>query len=753
MEISSGLGDRCFLTAFPLEIFNNIVLELTHLQPLGPPSIVIPLMQTCRTIYELLLSDNNPNLYGSVYRHKFDTAAVTRRAFCLTPSQCTIQLQQAFAAMRIIRSGDVYTGEVEANEWDMGLVDALRILFVMMLDDEGRNARQILLWAHADVFVKKLIMHRLYEGSEDNDGWPLDDSVNAYGLWLMWLLTSEESLFNETPEERLRIQNLLVAFVYPPVRYTVAFAPPNHFLIPLTDRPEVDTLHGPYPVYYDGSVLNTVYFDARCIFACPPAAVAARLLFMARFEVNPIPTAKHLYRTRAELEEFNWGWTTHPPMGTGLHTRSGARKMVDGWGGREWEMEEDEDEDEEKSYPQRPPDNGSIPGVEPPAPIPKWVGRAPHSMTTGEDVSKSRKWDMDWYRMRFCGHPGRAAPRIPYANIFEPGTLDGLWQGSMMLPGIEFLRELIDNPRHDHANLVENTRQSDSKRLFVRLRELHGVEGEVFPFAGDGDANMTATGMPFGLGSADEHYGMMNGWFSGQSRPLILPQEDDKVLVQVDDEMATYRSRRGLGSQRLGNDAYSSLELAAGEGHGIQRPVLRDPEEVQYEHDSATCSKCIDRKKFRDLLDTVTSYKADEDFDNFEDEEGLLTAWDPEDNFLTRSYLGEDGRPLAPLPMAHEWDRRGRGQCDGIRDIIVVGEPDPDHAAAFGDFFFYGRVRRWDGMLLLIRVPKQEPDLGIMVFYGNVVGGDTIVGKWRWGGTDAGQPDLEGTFSLGRRLD
>lgn len=252
-------------------------------------------------------------------------------------------------------------------------------------------------------------------------------------------------MLKETPAERAGIQQLLLPFVYLPARYAATFAPPNHFLLPPSQNSDegYPTPHGWYPVYHHVASNNEVYYDARCTMAFPPAATAAKLLFLARSEVTPMPIARHFHRTRADrhasgifengptrenIEEFNWGWGAHLPLGSGLRMRSGARKMVDGWGGREWAQENED----EGPFPQRPGDV-TEPDFHPPPPIEKWLNKSPHAKATGEGISKSRKWDADWNRVRFCGDIDKGVPLVPYGLMYEPGSIDGLWQGSQLV--------------------------------------------------------------------------------------------------------------------------------------------------------------------------------------------------------------------------------------------------------------------------------------------------------------------------------
>ncbi|KAG6819154.1 hypothetical protein H0H93_014835 [Arthromyces matolae] len=680
----SQRADRCELTSVPLEIFNRIVFELTCLEPLGPPIIVVPLMQTCRAIHTLLLSENNPILYGEIYRFKFDAGAVARRAFCPTQSQCVIQLRRILKAMSVFRRGNFW--DIGLEDHDIGLEEALQVAFMMLLDDDGKNATQLLLWARADVFIKNFLLRRLYENSEHNDGWPIDNVIISHALWVAWLLTSEESLLNESNEEREHMKLLLFPLVYLPSRYTTAFAPPNHFLLPIDDLSNhpvgVETPHGQYPVYHGIPETSWVYYDGRPTLVHPPAASAAVLLYLARFEVNPMAIGAHFYRTRADrhaagvftvgptqenIEEYNWGRSVHPPLGTGLRTRSGERKMVKGWGGREW----DQEKDAEQPFPSRPQLGA---GVNLSPPIPKWIGKAPHFNVAG-NVTKSRKWDSDWNRVRFCANLTWSEPRVPYGTTgsYEPGTIVGLWQGIQLIPTFSELKEIQDNPRHPPPEHWAGLRIS-IQPVFLRLREIHGVQGEWLNLRGllRKARNINSGGRPsdhpIGFDRNQEHEGMMNGWFSGP-RVKFTPQEDGTIFLQANGETGIYKPWKGRRrAEGRGNESYTVSELANGEDDGT-KSTLRDAEDsVQYDHDEYSCPKCADRRRFRKLIRIVQT-GTPEDVEKALDD-GLLQPWDADEEEEWSSIQGPDSVP----PAIHEWERRGKGPCDGIQDIVIFGE-------------------------------------------------------------------------------
>ncbi|KAI0789567.1 hypothetical protein C8Q75DRAFT_807191 [Abortiporus biennis] len=88
--------------------------------------------------------------------------------------------------------------------------------------------------------------------------------------------------------------------------------------------------------------------------------------------------------------------------------------------------------------------------------------------------------------------------------------------------------------------------------------------------------------------------------------------------------------------------------------------------------------------------------------------------------------------------------------CNGIQDIIITGETLPRHGQAWHHYRFYGRVRRWDGLLALVRVPMNHPELGIAIFRGYVTNSKNFVGSWRAYTSNVNSIPLEGPFVLSR---
>ncbi|GLB43740.1 putative imidazolonepropionase activity [Lyophyllum shimeji] len=783
--------DPCYLRRLPLEIFDAIALELTALEPVGPPSILLPLMLTCKALHALLVPQTNPALYARVFRQKFDVAAVTRRAFRPTPIQCVDQMHQYFAALRVFRRRDLYPAAAPGEEMlDIDVEAALQIGVVMMLEDDGKNAMQLVQWGHADEFVDSFVRTRLYEDAEENDGWPLESSRNAHALWLMWLLTTEESLLKESPTRRAQLMQLLLPFVYVPYRYPGSLAPPNHYLIPPLITPThapstIPTAHGAYPIYPDPAFVSFCHYSSRPQLARPLASVAAKLLFCARTEVTPVPIPPHLDRTREDahargnwevgptredVEEFNWGWTARLPGG-----RAWARGVLD------WAHEaEDEDEDGAEGRGAERPRGQVFEGFEPPEPVSRWVGKAPHAgeyaargrgRGRGRALEKSAKWDADWFRMRMCGDMMRVPPRVPYGRVFEPLSLVGLWHGRMLVPGEQEIQNLINNPIHPpHGVFTEEALAVQLRPMYVRLRELHGVVGEVAPSASASACKTSTRSSPstppsasrrlhaqaFALGAPEDHDGMNDAWFAAPPRVSAYPPGEERVQLGVGGKRGVYRCRRcPAEGGRRGNEAFEGLGRAGageGEGQGGEEGLGegKEGEWEGYEHEEGECVRCWERREFRRRLamgrgegllcrspsrsgsgSEAGSEDEGEEGEEEEDEDALMMPWDGDE---TVDVDGEGNR---------------------VKEVVVVGEPDPAHAAAFHAFHYHGRIRPWDGLVLLVRTPARSEDafLGQTLFYGYLVGRDTVVGNWRIKSADPGVPAWEGVWCMSRRED
>jgi len=90
--------------------------------------------------------------------------------------------------------------------------------------------------------------------------------------------------------------------------------------------------------------------------------------------------------------------------------------------------------------------------------------------------------------------------------------------------------------------------------------------------------------------------------------------------------------------------------------------------------------------------------------------------------------------------------------CPKYLDIIITGETDIEHARAWGNYRFYGRIRPFDGLIVMVRESLTPESTGRWIFRGYLNSDQNFVGRWRDGATDPHHPGaIEGSFTLNKR--
>jgi len=220
-------------------------------------------------------------------------------------------------------------------------------------------------------------------------------------------------------------------------------------------------------------------------------------------------------------------------------------------------------------------------------------------------------------------------------------------------------------------------------------------------------------------------------------------------------------------------------------------------------HDEARCKGCqyrgtsdiIYRENDEDYLTGAPPARSlsDRDASVEEEDEQFLADASSQYDQLIDSILGQKGDAMAmeedtddeedtadvgDATMNYSCDEEYwvKRKCNGVLDIALVGEvstliisrlnharsrthvlqTDYKHGQAWNHYRFYGRVREWDGLVALVRIPAQQhliaQGLGVWVFSGYIVGGRNFVGTWRsLSGHDPRFPTLESSFAMTRR--
>ncbi|KAG7451963.1 uncharacterized protein BT62DRAFT_926163 [Guyanagaster necrorhizus] len=739
------------LLSLPRETIDLIAFYIACPTHGGLPSSLLPFVLTCRKI-GLYLHESNA-VFREIFIFKYSYGAVGRRAFDLTSRDLKHQLYWYRKTLRFILERRGLDGERELrNTYDVDVSDVLWVVYFMCLDDDGYNLRQLTA-VGAYEWIHDFVTLRLYDGASENGGWPLDNCVNALALWIFWRLSTKARLFSETDETSDRIIKLILPFVTVPFRYASAFAPPNHFDLPLQSKAynfahlssripfhtrsahflSVPTAHGPYPVYLSPSrVWSQVHFSRRICLTCPLVTTAAKLLFFTRRELYPYGMNYSLPRNRSEAISRGLGGQIGPTQ---------------------------EDIHEMNLHRLGGPD-GKYGGTKLPTVAPDFSDEVP-------DIS--RAYDPEWYRLRLCtnawaddlgdddeiwrraklgkgmrvktaDHEVREL-RFRQAEMHVLGSLTGLWAGRMAIPGEhQLLQLLIANQNNTRRNSTQNDNPVPfpqgfsedylgliSAPLYMRLREhVSYAGGDIVPTGASGVSPSRYEDAEEEEEETDEDDvdSLCDVEMASESgsQDDNMPIDEDESRPEIDRQHLLYEFDQGM------RNAYFPEDVAfrdTVDGHGIR--VTARGQEYVYENWNGSDSRTKTKGRFHDR-ETCVGCAMREKQERKRRDAGADAAVNDEDAPL-------DNVPPPP--------------CTGVQDVIITGRTDERHGQAWNHYTYYGRVRRWDGMIGILRVARDRR-LGNLFFYGYIVGGKNFVGNWRITHEDPGMPAWEGPFTLSK---
>jgi hypothetical protein len=201
----------------PCEIWERIAFYTVASEEafLGPPSNICSLVLISRSIHQKISYKMNTNLYGRIFRFKFDYVALTRRLSerWRTTGCLASELIKRFEALKRIKSMEFDTGDL----WTIYLMCVLHPCYssnftdipVRMLENDGRNESQLLDYAGLRQYLQSLIIYRTTPQAQEL-GWFQNSVVDSLLIWLLWLTSSEGVL-----EIKLCIYSTTYEFSYP----------------------------------------------------------------------------------------------------------------------------------------------------------------------------------------------------------------------------------------------------------------------------------------------------------------------------------------------------------------------------------------------------------------------------------------------------------------------------------------------------------------------------------------------------------
>ena len=160
--------------SLPLEVLEAIAfwvaIEDASITPL---SNLIPLLLLDRETNKFLSSDP---LYARIYGTKFDIGTTTRRLGKerLTARGLAAELKKRCTHLRAIRNLSPDPELIEQAVWTA---------FVMVLENDGKNERQLLEYAHMTHWLEQCWVR--ISKTLQGDGWPPNSLIHSVYMWLL----------------------------------------------------------------------------------------------------------------------------------------------------------------------------------------------------------------------------------------------------------------------------------------------------------------------------------------------------------------------------------------------------------------------------------------------------------------------------------------------------------------------------------------------------------------------------------------
>ncbi|KAG9000119.1 hypothetical protein FRB93_012883 [Tulasnella sp. JGI-2019a] len=426
------------LHTIPFEVLQQIAIKTVDNHLSGPPNCILPLLLTCRTLYNSLSFNENSLFYAYVFDVQFDTAALKRRYAPerLTPARRAQELKRRWALLKEIRSITILSTNVDfgVQMWGSPATNITGtytyheklnhawLAYMMLTESDGMNWRQ-LKWAGIVEWIRLFMFYdidKVSSHAQATGDLPPADEFRAVGMWLWWLSLRYEHIVKESLVAHSAVNRMLRPFAFASWRYSFFYAPWSSPRLPdpenVLDYLPGATLGGPLlvdPIPRDRSITIPSYLGSPLCISPPHLCHAAVLSFFTRMQRYP-------------LGQMEW-----KPVD--IQMWSHARRVHG------------------KLHPYTPP----------------------HSNINYPTVIDSREYDDDILRMLSCRDPTMVrsvSPREPRYK-YVPGTYVGEWEGRVVNYGMTAMETIgAGDPAPLHALEAEPLRQDPQAWV---LREFH----------------------------------------------------------------------------------------------------------------------------------------------------------------------------------------------------------------------------------------------------------------------------------------
>ena len=185
-------------SSIPQEVLEHIAYFAATQDFLGPPDGITALLRVDRCTHEALSMSSNHFLWSRIFAYKFDLSSPVSRLAARgkevgPPEICEEFKLRCTLLSRIRRRTDCHAGSLNISPTHR---DALRSIlwmaYLMMLENEGKNDKQLREYAGFDAWLKDFLFHpegaSLAALSVKEDLWPPNDERSALALWLFWYM-------------------------------------------------------------------------------------------------------------------------------------------------------------------------------------------------------------------------------------------------------------------------------------------------------------------------------------------------------------------------------------------------------------------------------------------------------------------------------------------------------------------------------------------------------------------------------------
>ncbi|KAG6889688.1 hypothetical protein C0995_015436 [Termitomyces sp. Mi166 len=316
------------LDAIPQEVLEHVAFFSATDTFLGPPSGLIPLLLISRGVYSRL---HNHYFYARIYANKFDVGPIIRRIGPDSTVSIALaaELPRRFRNLKRIRDRLYCLLEDDDEEHDHPMLhDLIFLAYSLMLENEGKNERQLRDYAKIDFWLRDYWFHergasrvvdRLSVG-----GWLPETRSMSMAMWLFWfLLRPSERLYfilhedyshnhpgdyTKSNQESWKALNILKTFALAAHKYELT-NPVWHQFVPGPSNPKAD--------YID-------YLSEKRRLVPPPLATPAILSFLTLLNkltegvgyTTPMPPS-HPSSFRQEKLEWECEWQRCVILGQG----------------------------------------------------------------------------------------------------------------------------------------------------------------------------------------------------------------------------------------------------------------------------------------------------------------------------------------------------------------------------------------------------------------------------------------------------